>query len=68
MQKWANITLDNLPPTLNEILNVDNDYAYPPKGLELNDIVFLLGCGIDGAGETIGSTKEVDINLKDLMI
>ena len=64
LQKWANITLDNLPPTLNEDLNVDNDYAYPPKGLELNDIVFLLGCGIDGAGETIGSTKEVDIKSK----
>lgn len=64
LQKMANLNTDIKPPTLNAEFSVEDNYVEPLKGLALDDIVCLMGLGLDGADTQIASTKEVDIKSK----
>ena len=64
LQKFGNLNTDIKPPTLNHELQVEDNYVEPLQGLELNDIVCLMGLGLDGADKQIASTMEVDIKSK----
>lgn len=68
LEKAFNLTSNVKPPTLNEEFNIENTHEPLPQGLKWEDVVFLFGVGLDGAGEQIGSTKEVDIKSKGFNI